>query len=557
LLFVLILGATTTGCKQPQLDYYLYLIDETGQLGYYGSLNLELIDYKAELPCSLSVTFSITDEKDKEVRSLPASFFHMERNGITVPKDAYQLLNYGDHTYELTYSPSCALNKYSFTIKTIVYGIQGSLTIQLNPGDFQLEMQPLSQYYEVQQGIQVVFTLRTLGGTPVVDLYDSHFKLWEYHDNAFQELEDKSFQVIFLGDGLFMLNYCSQFGLGDHYLQMEITIGNHQGEMRTTIDSSKVMQAYPWYWAGQLPEPRYNSAVAFYNGYLYVIAGQNEFDRKTSTVYYTTIDEETGRVNPWQETTSIPNSTYFNSVQVIKGYLYSFGGFMDVGNYYGPSQRIYFVKINSDGTLGTWQISENEIPIKIAVQATTHTDTHVYLVGAAISFYAPILPDGTLGEWKAGPDVSVASIGYPKMEVYQDRIYLVAGNSYHTLYADINPDGSLTDWQILTSKPVNLVEHEMVRIDNQLVFWGGRSQEDQSYTNVMYYATIQPDLSLNSWTLDDPIPRPIRLCAGFYFNNRIYSVGGEDINGEVLRNIYMASFDDTEGTFYQFVSCVP
>ena len=68
--------------------------------------------------------------------------------------------------------------------------------------------------------------------------------------------------------------------------------------------------------------------------------------------------------------------------------------------------------------------------------------------------YAPILPDGRIGEWKIGPKL-VEDRGFTEAIVKNGYIYVVGGgngpNGQHLLTtverAKINPDGSLGAWR--------------------------------------------------------------------------------------------------------------
>ena len=93
-----------------------------------------------------------------------------------------------------------------------------------------------------------------------------------------------------------------------------------------------------------------------YNGYVYVMGGISSSGSSTS-VYYDTLNSN-GTIGSWNTTTALPNyATYATSV-TYNGYVYVMGG----QNPSSATANTYYAPINSNGTLGAWS-STTALPV--------------------------------------------------------------------------------------------------------------------------------------------------------------------------------------------------
>ena len=73
-------------------------------------------------------------------------------------------------------------------------------------------------------------------------------------------------------------------------------------------------------------------------------------------------------------------------------------------------------------------------------------------------------------------------------------------------FADINPDGSLGAWTGTTSLPIPLALSVVVTAHNRIYVVGGDQWDVGPYEDAVYYADVNPDGSLGSWTATTALP---------------------------------------------------
>lgn len=123
-----------------------------------------------------------------------------------------------------------------------------------------------------------------------------------------------------------------------------------------------------WSSGPNLPAARYGAAVQGYNGYLYVLGGNNN-GTMLSTVHYSRINSD-GTLNTWQ-TANLDGITGFSGARSSHGglmagiwgaYIYIAGGCATVnGSGYCSSLQgdVQLASINADGTLDNWNSIRN------------------------------------------------------------------------------------------------------------------------------------------------------------------------------------------------------
>jgi len=142
--------------------------------------------------------------------------------------------------------------------------------------------------------------------------------------------------------------------------------------------------------------------------------------------------------------------------------------------------------------------------------------------------YAPILPDGRIGEWKMGPRL-IEDRGFTDAIVKNGYIYVVGGgngpNGKHLLTtverAKINADGSLGAWRQESSRTV-LPRRctKLSLIGDYLYSFGGFGG---TLLDSVEYAKIEADGSVGKWTIASEamtLPRyvnSVKTAGGFAF----------------------------------------
>ncbi|MCP8313901.1 MAG: caspase family protein [archaeon] len=206
--------------------------------------------------------------------------------------------------------------------------------------------------------------------------------------------------------------------------------------------------------------------------------------------------------------------------------------------------------------------SAGTLPTPLPSFAMAVHEGTVYIIGgepfSANVYYAPILDDGTIGEWHPTTSLPEArSWGCRQGAVaYNNRIYVVGGAGPRppdrierntVWYANINPDGSLGDWISTTSLPDHINNHITVAWNGRIYVIGGWT----GYTslNTVYYAEINVDGSLSSWSSTTSLPEPrLGRQAGAVHCGVIYQLGGEYPSGTLHNTVYYGEIDAVDGT---------
>lgn len=124
----------------------------------------------------------------------------------------------------------------------------------------------------------------------------------------------------------------------------------------------------------------YDMAIAAYNGYFYIMGGNNDtviFDQ----VYYTTINANGTLGSTWTQGPSLPAGRYDFDIAFQNGYLYMMGGLLDIAaTMYSGS--VYSAPINANGSLGYWAQTITFPNPRSAFRAATYNGW-LYISGGA------------------------------------------------------------------------------------------------------------------------------------------------------------------------------
>ncbi len=229
------------------------------------------------------------------------------------------------------------------------------------------------------------------------------------------------------------------------------------------------------------PQAEDQAGCAVANGYIYYIGGQNGSAGLT-TVSYVRPNADGQITSTWNTTTSLPVALRQVGVTAYKGYIYVVGG----TNGGGPKTSAYYAKVNADGTLGSW--GNTAFSTALEEVAVVAANGYIYKLGG-----------NTLGN---SPTNTV---------------------EHAPLSAT---DGSIGAWTSVgdTVLPVNLRDHQAVTLNGFVYVFGGDSG---SVTGNVYYASLNADGSLGSWTTASNAMNVAKNChAGFAANGYIYAIGG-------------------------------
>jgi hypothetical protein len=248
-----------------------------------------------------------------------------------------------------------------------------------------------------------------------------------------------------------------------------------------------------------------------------------------------------------QDTTSIVNNNY----------VYVFGGATPPDTNFVFTDLVYYAKLNSDGSLGSWNAT-TPLPTKIAYHTTVINNNYVYvLFGLSQSnpvsnksiYYAKLNSDGSVGEWTESIySLPTFVIADATAIVNNNYVYVIGGNSLNTVYyAQPNNDGSISSWIQTTSLPIIITNATSVVINNYIYIIGGTGIINglRNGLNTVYYAKINNDGSVGEWTQSSyTLPTNIIDATSIVTSNYVYVIcGNDDYEYPALNTVYYTTIN--------------
>jgi N-acetylneuraminic acid mutarotase/predicted nucleic acid-binding Zn ribbon protein len=199
------------------------------------------------------------------------------------------------------------------------------------------------------------------------------------------------------------------------------------------------------------------------NGFEYVIGGQNSSGTKLSNVQYAKINAD-GTFGSWNSTTSLPSARNTTGAVVVNGYVYVMGG--EAAGGFIPQNNVWYAKLNSDGTLGSWNSAPN-LPQTLAGPATVTANGYIYIITGQFQsstpdatnavYYTKVNADGTIGSWNTTTSTGLPALNLARATILNGYVYVVAGFDGNNVaqsgvyYSKLNSDGTLGSWTQTTS----------------------------------------------------------------------------------------------------------
>lgn len=148
-----------------------------------------------------------------------------------------------------------------------------------------------------------------------------------------------------------------------------------------------------WNSTTSLPVPMSDAVSVAYNGYIYELAGINNGGFKDSA-YYAQVNND-GTIGSWNTTTSLPVGMNLASGALYDGYVYILGG----QNGSGVLSSVYYARLRDDGTIAAWH-SANDMPWQFIEGSAVAANGRLYMIGGNDTvtahpgvYYADITPD--------------------------------------------------------------------------------------------------------------------------------------------------------------------
>ncbi len=253
----------------------------------------------------------------------------------------------------------------------------------------------------------------------------------------------------------------------------------------------------------------------------------------------------------WQSTTPLPIARSFHYSFAHNGRMYTLGGAQFGG---GQNGSTHFAEINPDHTLGPWTVTTNLGNDLYQFGGAFDPDSAwVYVVGGVThggpltgSQFARVQGNGTLSTWTSTTAMPSGKTGQGSC-LYRRVLYQIGGylsNSTSVYYASILSNGHLSAWLTTTSLPEPLAFTYCVAFNDRMYVFGGHT--GTTVSNKVYFAPINANGSLGTWTMTTALPDSLHGIAGYVSGDSITITGGA---GATITTsaIYRAKFQPSGG----------
>lgn len=375
-------------------------------------------------------------------------------------------------------------------------------------------------------------------------------------------------------DPTFYITSTTDFILGSIDDNIDLSVADQVG--RAAIGGGSTPDWNPTS-APNLTYAQFSAGLVAYNGFLYLIGGgcvSGNCTTVSNDVRYICLNPTTGALGTnggctpatWTNTgNSLLNSARQGLVAYgYNGYLYAVGGEDASGVPISAANSVEFAKINTNGTVGTWNYTGHMASARSYMAGATYQGV-LYAMGGssgtlnatplASTEYARINGDGTIGScdattyhtactWTTSSSFTTARNRF-RGAAYNGFVYMGGGRtSTPTVlndiqYAAIASDGSLGAWQTSTSFPQTRRDLGLSVNNGYIYVYGGSQQAAMGAPTAQmlgdtYYAVINADGTIGQWqkTLQynynnagtDYNPR---VPGGTtFYSNHLYFIGG-------------------------------
>jgi hypothetical protein len=174
--------------------------------------------------------------------------------------------------------------------------------------------------------------------------------------------------------------------------------------------------------SNSLPVGRYYTAGVAANGYVYIFGGGN------NTAYYAKLNAD-GSTGTWQLSgVTFPANVADATATVVNGYVYVIGGYNA-----GVSSTVYYSKLNADGSIGSWTTSANPLPSGRDFPAAISLNGYIYVIGGNSGtaqtsvYYAKVNSNGSTGSWTNNSNLLSNGIQDAGIATANGYVYIIGG----------------------------------------------------------------------------------------------------------------------------------
>lgn len=256
---------------------------------------------------------------------------------------------------------------------------------------------------------------------------------------------------------------------------------------------------------------------------------------------YSINNTQSGNLTNWKTEVSFPVPIQLALSIVTKTRVYILGG----NN--GPLvNTIYYAPINPDGTLGSWVLDTNVLPVAIDRSIAVVNKNKAYILGGlsaggllTTTYSATINSDGSLGVFVAGTAISATTAN--QAFIIKDKLYVTSNNNAYVYVSTIAQDGTLGTFLSAYTLPDIIGAAQVCVVGNRVYIIGGWN--GAAYLSSIYYFPINPDGTLGPIvTYPTSLPILIANAASYVTKNTIYIIGGDNAGGR-LNTVYYANIN--------------
>lgn len=229
----------------------------------------------------------------------------------------------------------------------------------------------------------------------------------------------------------------------------------------TTSDNNQVYYAPisenntigTWIADDDLPSSNFRHTAVASGNYIYLIGGR---DGPALPEVYSAHVNPDGTLDAWVDTNQdLPTPLYYASSFVYDGYIYVVGG----DDNSQAVDTVYTAEIIGDGTIGAWVADADVLPVEINGSSVVVSGGYAYLIGGYTYadqyvdtvYSAPLSADGGIGAWTSQPQTLPQGVAYATAFVLNGDVFLVGGAGsggwLNTVYATtLQSSGALDAW---------------------------------------------------------------------------------------------------------------
>jgi len=188
-----------------------------------------------------------------------------------------------------------------------------------------------------------------------------------------------------------------------------------------------------------------------------------------------------------------------------------------------------------DGTLGSWAATEAFSPGRSSHRVLARDGVAHLIAGQSAGGNlsdvqsARILAGGGLGSWNASPSLPRAREGFAA-EIQAGSMFVIGGimdgvSTNEVLFAPVDADGNVGTWSVTQPLPSPRQNLASASSGGFVYALGGRQDSGGNFSEV-WFARVQPNGSLGSWTSTTPLTVGKRGHAAVAWGGRLYVAGG-------------------------------